>query len=117
MKITILSYGTCDDVQPFIALARGLRTNGHEVKIAAPHRFADFVGAYDVSFVPLAGDPEEISKRINDAGTNVARIISSIYGYIFAIARQVSRSAFEACEVAELIIHSFLFTVGGFSKS
>ena len=66
-------------------------------------------------FVPLAGDPEEISKRINDAGTNVVRIMSSIWDYIFAIAPQVSRSAFTACEGAELIIHSFLFTVGGHS--
>ncbi|MBI5842809.1 MAG: glycosyltransferase [Chloroflexi bacterium] len=115
MKIIILSYGSRGDVQPFIALARRLQKNGHEVKIAAPHRFADFVGAYGVPFVPLAGDPEEISKRINDAGTNAVRIISSIRDYIFAIAPQVSRSAFAACEGAELIIHSFLFTVGGHS--
>lgn len=115
MKITILTYGSRGDVQPFIALARRLQKNGHEVKIAAPHRFADFVGAHGVPFIPLAGDPEEISKRINDAGTNMVRIISSIRDYIFAIAPQVSRSAFAACEGAELIIHSFLFTVGGHS--
>jgi len=115
MRITILSYGSRGDVQPFIALARGLQKNGHEVRIAAPHRFADFVGAYGVPFAPLAGDPEEISRRINDAGTNAVRIISSIWDYIFAIAPQVSRSAFQACEGAELIVHSFLFTVGGHS--
>jgi sterol 3beta-glucosyltransferase len=115
MKITILSYGSRGDVQPFIALALGLQKNGHEVKLAASHRFADFVGEHDVPFASLAGDPEEISKRINDAGTNAMRIISSIWDYVFAIAPQVSRSAFAACEGAELIIHSFLFTVGGHS--
>jgi sterol 3beta-glucosyltransferase len=115
MRITILSYGSRGDVQPFIALALGLQKNGHEVKIAAPHRFADFVERYNIPFVPLAGDPEEISKRINNAGTNVVRILTSIWDYIFAIAPQVSRSAFTACEGAELIIHSFLFTVGGHS--
>ena len=115
MKITILTYGSRGDVQPFIALARGFQKNGHEVKLAAPHRFADFVSGYGVPFVPLAGDPEEISRRINDAGTNVLRIISTMREYVFAIAPQVSRSAFAACEGAELIIHSFLFTVGGHS--
>jgi sterol 3beta-glucosyltransferase len=115
MKITILTYGSRGDVQPFVALARGLQKNGHEIKLAAPHRFGDFVNSYSVPFIPLAGDPEEISKRINDAGTNAVRVMSSIWDYIFAIAPKVSRSAFEACGGAELIIHSFLFTVGGHS--
>jgi len=92
-----------------------LQRRGHEVKIAAPHRFTDLVGAHGISFVPLAGDPEEISRRINNAGTNAARVITYIWDYIFRIARQVSRSAFEACDGADLIIHSFLFTVGGHS--
>src|SRR3990172_3854449 len=115
MKITMLTYGSRGDVQPFIALARELQKNGHDVKLAAPHRFADFVGVYNVPFVSLAGDPEEMSRRINRAGTNAIRIISSIRDYIFTIAPEVSRSAFEACEGAGLIIHSFLFTVGGHS--
>jgi sterol 3beta-glucosyltransferase len=115
MKVTILTYGSRGDVQPFVALANGLMKRGHEVKFAAPHRFANIVGAYKVPFVPLAGDPEEMSRRINDAGTNAIRIISSIKDYVFAIAPQVSRSAFQACEDADLLIHSFLFTVGAHS--
>jgi UDP:flavonoid glycosyltransferase YjiC (YdhE family) len=38
-----------------------------------------------------------------------------MWKYIFSIAPQVSRAAFPACEGADLIIHSFLFTVGGHS--
>jgi sterol 3beta-glucosyltransferase len=115
MKITILSYGSRGDIQPFVALALGLQKNGHDVKIAGPHRFADFSHSYGVPFVPLAGDPEEISRLINNAGTNPARVITSMTNYIFSIAPQVSRSAFAACDGAELIIHGFLFTVGGHS--
>lgn len=115
MKITILTYGSRGDVQPFLALARGLQAHGHEVKLAAPHRFAGFVGEHRVPFVPLAGDPEEISVRINAAGTNPVRIIASIRDYVFSIAPQVSRAAFAACEGADLLLHSFLFTVGGHS--
>lgn len=115
MKITILSYGSRGDVQPFVALGRGLQKRGHEVKIAAPHRFTEFVGGCGIPFVPLAGDPEEISRRINQAGTNAVRVIASIWDHVFEVAPQVSRSAFKACEGADLIIHSFLFTVGGHS--
>ncbi|MBI5297085.1 MAG: glycosyltransferase family 1 protein [Chloroflexi bacterium] len=115
MKITILTYGSRGDVQPFLALALGLQGHGHEVKLAAPHRFAGFVGEHHVPFVPLAGDPEEISVRINAAGTNPVRVIASIRDYVFSIAPQVSRAAFAACEGADFLIHSFLFTVGGHS--
>lgn len=115
MKITILTYGSRGDVQPFVALALGLQKRGHDVKLAAPHRFDGFVTSYNIPFVPLAGDPEEISRRINDAGTNAAKIISSIWDYVFSIAPQVSRSAFQACEGADLLVHSFLFTVGAHS--
>jgi sterol 3beta-glucosyltransferase len=115
MKITILTYGSRGDVQPFIALARGLQKNGHQVKLAAPHRFADFVGGYNVPFVPLAGDPEEISKAFNDAGHNALKVALAIRDYVNSIALDVSRDAFAACDDADLIVHSFLFTTGGHS--
>lgn len=115
MKITILTYGSRGDVQPFLALALGLQQNGHRVKLAAPHRFAEFSARLDVPFAPLPGDPEIISERLNAAGTNPLRVIAAIQGYIFSIAPQVSRAAFAACEGADLLIHSFLFTVGGHS--
>jgi sterol 3beta-glucosyltransferase len=115
VNITILTYGSRGDVQPFVALARGLRSAGHVVRLAAPHRFADFSAGYGIPFVPFAGDPEEISRRINDAGTNAVRVVGALREYIFGIAPQVSRAAFEACTGSDLIIHSFLFTVGAHS--
>jgi UDP:flavonoid glycosyltransferase YjiC (YdhE family) len=115
MNITILTYGSRGDVQPFLALALGLQRKGHIVRLAAPHKFEDFVTSHGVSFVSLAGNPEEISRLINNAGINPVRVVAAMWSYIFSIAPQVSRSAFAACEGADLIIHSFLFTVGAHS--
>ena len=115
MNITILTYGSRGDVQPFLALAVGLQKAGHTVKLAAPHRFADFVSKREVSFVPLAGDPEVISERLNVAGANPIGMVRSISDYVFSIGDQVVRQAFAACDAADLIIHSFLFTTGGHS--
>lgn len=109
MNITILTYGSRGDVQPFLALALGLQRDGHTVKLAAPHRFANFAARRGVPFVPLAGDPEVISERLNAAGTNPLRAIAAIQGDVSDIAPQVSRTAFAACEGADLLIHSFLF--------
>lgn len=115
MKITLLTYGSRGDVQPFVALALGLQKAGHTVRLAAPHRFSDFAAQYGIPFAPLPGDPEEISARLNDAGRNVAGEIKAIAGYIFSIAASVARVAFAACDDADLIVHSFLFTTGGHS--
>jgi sterol 3beta-glucosyltransferase len=115
MRITILTYGSRGDVQPFLALAIGLQRAGHQLKLAAPHRFENFVNAYNVPFVPLAGNPEVISQRLNDAGANPIGMLRAMSDYIFSIADQVARKAFDACTDADLIIHSFLFTTGGHS--
>ncbi|MBL8583950.1 MAG: glycosyltransferase family 1 protein [Rhizobiaceae bacterium] len=46
MKITILTYGTRGDVEPYLALAVGLRRAGHSVKLVAPSRYAEWVRSY-----------------------------------------------------------------------
>ena len=63
----------------------------------------------------LAGDPEEISRRINDAGTNTLRMISDMRDYVMSVAGEVAHAAFAACGDADLILHSFLFTTGAHS--
>jgi sterol 3beta-glucosyltransferase len=115
MRITVLTYGSRGDVQPFLALAIGLQKAGHKVRLAAPYRFEGFVNAYDVPFVALAGDPEIISQRLNDSSSNPVGMVRAISDYIFTIADQVARQAFAACDDADLLVHSFLFTTGGHS--
>ena len=83
MKIAIFSYGSRGDFEPFLALALGLQKAGHSVILAAPYRFADSAALYQVPFVPLAGDPEEVSKLINDAGGNVFGVVQSIRDFVF----------------------------------
>jgi sterol 3beta-glucosyltransferase len=113
MKITILTYGSRGDVQPFVALAVGLQQAGHAVCLAAPERFAGLAAQHGIAFAPLPGDPETISVRINAAGGNVIRMVKGMSDYIFSIAAGVARTAAAACNAAELVVHSFLFTTGG----
>ncbi len=115
MNITILTYGSRGDVQPFTALALGLLKAGHSVRLAAPHRFTGFAAQYGVPFAPLPGDPEEISARFNDARNNAFGAVKSMADYMFSIANPLARAAFTACDGADLIVHSFLFTTGGHS--
>ncbi len=113
--IAFLTYGSRGDLQPFLALAVGLQKAGHRVRLAAPHRFSAFVAQYGVPFVPLPGEPEVISQRLNDAGANPFGMACSIGDYVSRIALSVARAAFVACHGTTLLVHSFLFTVGGHS--
>lgn len=57
MKVLIMTLGTRGDVQPFIALARGLLVAGHEVVLAGPQRFAGFVAGHGVPFAGVDDGP------------------------------------------------------------
>ena len=113
MKITILTYGSRGDIQPFLALAVGLQKAGHIPTLAGPARFKELASQYQVAYATLAGDPAEISVRINEAGSNPVRMVRAIREYVFAIAPQVTRDARQALDGADFVIHSFLFTTGG----
>ena len=45
MQITILTVGSHGDVQPYVALGRGLQAAGYSVTIVTSARFAAFITA------------------------------------------------------------------------
>jgi sterol 3beta-glucosyltransferase len=113
MKITILTYGSRGDVQPFIPLSLGLMMRGHSVRLVAPARFATLVEERGIHFLPLAGDPEDLSRRFNDAGYNFIRIFRELMNHAVNIGADVFRQTEAACRDADLIIHTFAHAVGG----
>lgn len=56
MRIAIHTLGTRGDIQPYLALALGLKAEGHEVLIAAPTQFEAFIGTRGVGFAHLPGE-------------------------------------------------------------
>src|SRR5215211_3736036 len=112
MKITILTYGSRGDVQPFLPLSLGLMKKGHLVKLAAPFRFKKFVEERGIDFVPLAGDPEDLSRRLNNAGQNLVKLINELTNHAVEIGADVWRQTEEACQHADLILHTFTHAVG-----
>lgn len=112
MNITVLTYGSRGDVQPFLPLSLGLMKNGHKVILAAPSRFKNLVEEHGISFYPLAGDPEDLSRRLNDAGYNFIRQVNELMSHAVEIGAEMVRQTDEACRNADLIIHTFAHTVG-----
>ncbi|WP_427017411.1 glycosyltransferase [Pseudarthrobacter sp. P1] len=63
-----MTLGTRGDVQPFIALARGLLAAGHEVVLAAPQRFAGFAAGHGVPFAGVDDGPMRLMDNPAVAG-------------------------------------------------
>jgi sterol 3beta-glucosyltransferase len=112
MKITLLTYGSRGDVQPFLPLARGLIDKGHQVNLAAPARFEELVRGQGIPFAPLSGEPEDLSRRLNDAGNNFIRMMREITDHAVEVGGQVFRQTAGASKDADLILHTFVHAVG-----
>jgi len=68
----MLASGTRGDVQPFLALALGLRRAGVPVVIAAAPRFRGFVEERDIGFAALEGNPSDL--MAGDSGSMAAAL-------------------------------------------
>lgn len=112
MKITILTYGSRGDVQPFLPLSLRLMEEGHSVKLAAPFRFKSFVEEHGIDFVLLSGDPEDLSQRLNNAGHNFVKLLHELTRHAIEIGADIWRQTEEACKDADLILHTFTHAVG-----
>lgn len=60
MNIFIIALGTRGDVQPYVALALGLKKAGHQVTICSTENFRSFVTEYGLPFEPTRDDILEI---------------------------------------------------------
>jgi sterol 3beta-glucosyltransferase len=54
MRLAIQTLGTRGDIQPYLALARGLRDAGYEVVLATAARFESFVTSHGIPRRPVA---------------------------------------------------------------
>ena len=70
MKLLILTLDTRGDVQPFVALPRGLANAGHEAVLAAPPRSEGFVRDQGVPFAGI-GDCWSVAAQGPGAGAAI----------------------------------------------
>ena len=113
MNITILTYGSRGDVQPFIPLSLGLMARDHHVILAAPSRFKSLVEESEIRFVALAGDPEDLSRQLNNAGYNFIKQFRELMSHAIRIGAEIQRQTEVACKDADLVVHTFAHAVGG----
>lgn len=115
MRIAIVTAGSRGDVQPFIALALGLKHAGYDAYVAAPRNYRNFVESNGVEYFQLNADWEKLIKsdgikKIIDTGNYLGYI--NIKRQLDDVLTRVSFDAYRACEGADLIIYATAFPIG-----
>lgn len=117
MRITILTAGTRGDVQPSIALGRGLRSAGYEVRLAANGPYREEAEANGLEFRYLASDTREVmsgaqGKKFLESGQSALRFAFRMIPIIKEGLRRHLGDLEEACHGTDAILHSPLAFAG-----
>lgn len=120
MRYLILALGTRGDVQPFVALGRGLQRAGHAVRLAADAHFAGMVRDYGLDFAPLTGDVRAIMdsptmQEVFAKGRNPVRLVRAMTREMRPIAHQLMTDVLHLSGDTEAIILGSLAFLAGFS--
>lgn len=64
MRVALVCAGSRGDVQPYVALAEGMKRAGYEVRLVTHEPFASWAEARGLDFAPIRGNPRDLMTRI-----------------------------------------------------
>jgi sterol 3beta-glucosyltransferase len=108
MRIAIIASGSRGDVEPYLALGKGLQQAGHVVRFVAHENFATLVKAHGVEFWPIEGNTQDVAqspemRELLEKG-NFLAILSKMGKDAQVNALAFARGGLAACEGMELIV-------------
>ncbi|KAI0505367.1 glycosyltransferase family 1 protein [Xylaria bambusicola] len=106
LRITCLTIGSRGDVQPYIALCKGLLAEGHRPRIATHIEFRDWIEGHGIEFAPVAGDPSELLRICIENGTFTWAFLREANTNFRGWLDGLLASAYTACEGSDLLIES-----------
>jgi UDP:flavonoid glycosyltransferase YjiC (YdhE family) len=118
VRIGIQTWGSEGDIRPFIALAGGLRSAGHEVTLVITNiddkDFSDFASLLEIDIKHVATPVIRGSRELDDIGwsciyaKNPVKEIAIIFEKVFAPAvEEMYMAAQDLCHRNELVISHF----------
>ncbi|XWW99871.1 hypothetical protein V2A60_007885 [Cordyceps javanica] len=106
MNITCLTIGSRGDVQPYIALCKGLLAEGHKPRIATHAEFQGWVESHGIEFAKVEGDPAELMRLCIENGTFTLAFLREANSTFRGWLDELLDSAYKACEGSDLLIES-----------
>ena len=106
LRITCLTIGSRGDVQPYIALCKGLLAEGHRPKIATHAEFEPWVRKHGIDFAPVDGDPAELMRICVENGMFTYSFLREASVKFRGWIDELLSSAWTACQETDLLIES-----------
>lgn len=106
LKITCLTIGSRGDVQPYIALCKGLLAEGHKPKIATHAEFEPWVRKHGIDFAPVDGDPAELMRICVENGMFTYSFLREASLKFRGWIDDLLSSAWKSCQGSDLLIES-----------
>jgi sterol 3beta-glucosyltransferase len=106
LRITCLTIGSRGDVQPYIALCKGLIAEGHRPRIATHAEFKGWVESYGIEFAPVEGDPAELMRLCVENGMFTYSFIKEASATFRIWMDELLTSSWKACQNTDILIES-----------
>ncbi|KAG8803230.1 Sterol 3-beta-glucosyltransferase [Serendipita sp. 398] len=106
LRFTCLTIGSRGDVQPYIALAKGLKADGHRVKIATHLEFKDWVEGHGIEYAYVGGDPAELMRICVENGTFTVSFLREGLSKFRGWLDDLLKTSWEACQDSDVLIES-----------
>lgn len=104
--VTFLTIGSRGDVQPYIALGKGMLAEGHTVRIATHIEFKDWIQGHGIEFREVAGDPGELMKIMVDHGMFSVAFIREASAKFRTWIDELLKTSWEACQGTDILVES-----------
>ena len=107
MKLAIIAPGSRGDVQPYVALGKGLQNAGHSVRLVSTEDFRALAISHGLEFVSMGANAQSLAqehvKGLAEQG-NLLKILSATGRGARLMARQGAVAGLEACQGVDAII-------------
>lgn len=115
--VVIIAAGSRGDIQPCVALGRGLSARGDKVRLVASSRYEPLVAEAGLEFAPLTADPTEIltsdeGQEWLAGGRNPVRFLTGLKKIVGPMADRLLAELLAACRDADLLITPTLGFLG-----
>ncbi|KAG0054865.1 Sterol 3-beta-glucosyltransferase [Gryganskiella cystojenkinii] len=106
LHITCLTIGSRGDVQPYIALCKRLKEDGHTCRIATHGEYKDWVEGHGIEFGYVGGDPGELIELCVENGMFTVSFIREGLKKFRSWLDDLMKTAWEACQNTDVLIES-----------
>jgi UDP:flavonoid glycosyltransferase YjiC (YdhE family) len=108
MKITVCTFGSRGDTQPYVALAVGLQQAGHQVTVVASRDLAEWIQSYGVNVHPLRLSMQELAQnpeyRGSFRGRNVIRALRELRSVFETLMAEILDDCWQAAQEAAFVV-------------